>query len=127
MDFLNGASFANYSKSDKEDIAAYEMCFDTGTAPAVGYTQTLTAANVSSAPVQSAWALLQSQAAAGNNDLIGRGTINKQLTGLLYQPASGTYVSNTNAVYTQQQVQTFVEGGDTMSIMGVYPGTGTTQ
>jgi YVTN family beta-propeller protein len=127
LDFLNGASFANYSKSDKEDIAAYEMCFDTGTAPAVGYTQTLTPANVTSAPVQSAWALLQSQAAAGNNDLIGRGTINKQLTGLLYQPVSGTYISNTNAVYTQQQVQAFVAGGDTMSVMGVYPGTGTTQ
>jgi YVTN family beta-propeller protein len=124
---VSGPAFVNYSKAQKKDIAAYELCFDTGTAPAVGYTRTLTAANVTGAPIQSDWATLQSQAAAGNIDLIGRGTIQSQLHGLLYQPASGTYISDTNAAYTQTQLQGFVQAGDTISIMGVYPGTGTTQ
>jgi YVTN family beta-propeller protein len=125
--FFTGSSFKNYSATQKLDMAAYELCFDTGTAPAVGYTRTLTAANVTSAPIQSDWATLQSQAAAGNIDLIGRGTIQSQLHGLLYQPASGTYISDTNTTYTQTQLQGFVQAGDTISIMGVYPGTGTTQ
>jgi YVTN family beta-propeller protein len=125
--FFTGSSFKNYSATQKLDMSAYELCFDTGTAPAVGYTRTLTAANVTGAPIQSDWATLQSQAAAGNIDLIGRGTIQSQLHGLLYQPASGTYISDTNAAYTQTQLQGFVQAGDTISIMGVYPGTGTTQ
>jgi hypothetical protein len=125
--FFTGSSFKNYSATQKLDMSAYELCFDTGTAPAAGYTRTLTAANVTGAPIQSDWATLQSQAAAGNIDLIGRGTIQSQLHGLLYQPASGTYISDTNTTYTQTQLQGFVQAGDTISIMGVYPGTGTTQ
>jgi hypothetical protein len=108
-------------------MAAYELCFDTGTAPAVGYTRTLTAADVTSAPIQSDWATLQSRAAAGDIDLIGRGTIQSQLHGLLYQPTAGTYISDTKVVYTQAQLSGFVQAGDTITIMGVYPGTGTTQ
>jgi hypothetical protein len=122
-----GPAFKNYTNTERMDIAAYEMCFDTGTAPAVGYTRTLTAANVTSGPVQSDWATLQSQASKGNIDLIGRGTIQGQLHGLLYQPAGGTYISDTGTVYTQTQLQGYVQNdGDTISIMGVYPGTGTT-
>jgi YVTN family beta-propeller protein len=119
--------FAAYSKTQEKDMAAYELCFDTGTAPAVGYTRTLTAADVTSAPIQSDWATLQSRAAAGDIDLIGRGTIQSQLHGLLYQPTAGTYISDTNVVYTQAQLSGFVQAGDTITIMGVYPGTGTTQ
>ena len=34
-------------------------------------------------------------------------------------------ISDTNALYTQSQVQGFVLAGDTITMMGVYPGTGT--
>jgi DNA-binding beta-propeller fold protein YncE len=125
--FLNAQAFKNYTATEKTDIAAYSLCFDTGTAPAVGYTRTLTAANVTGPSVQQDWTTLQSQAGIGNIDLIGRGTIKGQVHGLLYQPtpAPGNYITDTGAVYTQAQLQSFITtNGDILSIMGVYPGTG---
>ena len=116
----------NYTSQQKTDIISYLLCFDTGTAPAVGYTITLTAANVIGQKQQMDWATLQSQAAAVNIDLIARGTIQGQISGLLYQPASKNYLSDKNALYTQSQLQAFIEGGDTLSFMGVSPGTGST-
>jgi hypothetical protein len=113
-----------YSAAQKNDIDAYTLCFDTGTAPAVGFALTLTAATVGGSSSQAAWATLQSQAGAGNIDLIARGTIQGQVHGLLYQPPASNYISDTNAVYTQAQLQTLITAGDTLSIMGVYPGTG---
>src|ERR1039457_3250696 len=45
-EFLSHKLFNGYTAAEKNDIAAYSLCFDTGTAPAVGYTLTLTAATV---------------------------------------------------------------------------------
>ncbi|MFN7994832.1 MAG: beta-propeller fold lactonase family protein [Bryobacteraceae bacterium] len=125
IDFFHISAFNSYTQQQKTDMGAYVTCFDTGTAPAVGYTRTIFAANVASPSVQSDWATLQSQAGLGNIDLIGRGTIQNQVHGLLYQPGSGTYLSDTNAVYTQSQLKVFIQNGDTLSFMGVAPGTGT--
>jgi DNA-binding beta-propeller fold protein YncE len=125
--FLGDPTFDQYTATDKSDIAAFLLCFDTGTAPAVGYTRTLTAANVTSSPVQSDWTTLRQQAVAGNIDLIGRGTLGGVLHGLLYQPASNNYISDAGVLYTQSALQTLVLAGDTLSIMGVYPGTGSAQ
>jgi len=126
VSFFKAPVFAGYTQTQVNDIAAFELCFDTGTAPAVGHTRTLLKSNVKSQPYQSDWMLLQSQALAGNIDLIGRGTIQGQVHGLLYQPATSNYLSDTGATYTQAELQAFVLAGDTLSIMGVYPGTGTT-
>jgi YVTN family beta-propeller protein len=122
--FLASALFSGYTAAQKTDIIAYSVCFDTGTAPAVGYTITLAAGTVANSGSQTAWTTLQSQASAGNIDLIGRGTINGQLHGLLYQPASNNYISDAGVVYTQAQLQAYINAGDTLSFMGVYPGTG---
>ena len=120
--FLSSPLFKTYTAVEKTDMIAYSLCFDTGTAPAVGYTITVTAAN--SATSATNWATLQSQASAGNIDLIVRGTIQGQVHGLLYQTASSNYVSDTGTVYTQAQLESFITAGDTLSFMGVYPGTG---
>jgi YVTN family beta-propeller protein len=122
--FLSSALFDGYTAAEKTDIIAYSVCFDTGTAPAVGYTITLTAATVANSTAQTNWTLLQSQASAGNIDLIARGTINSQIHGLLYQPSSNNYISDANVLYTQTQLQGLIAAGDTLSFMGVYPGTG---
>jgi len=106
LDFLALPVF-KYTAQQKIDMAAYMLCFDTGTAPAVGYTITLTAANVHDHQEQKDWGMLQSQAEAANIDLIGRGTIQGQVHGLLYQPGNAQYVSDTNAKYSQSQLQTF--------------------
>jgi DNA-binding beta-propeller fold protein YncE len=123
-DLLNIPLF-HYTAQEKTDLIAYLLCFDTGTAPAVGYTITLTAANVNDHQKQSDWATLQSQGSAANIDLIARGTVQAQVHGLLYRPSQSNYISDTNTLYTQAQLQTLIENGDTLSFMGVYPGTGT--
>jgi len=122
-DLLNLPLF-HYTSQQKTDLIAYLLCFDTGTAPAVGFTITLTAANVNGHKQQSDWATLQSQAGT-NIDLVARGTIQGQIHGLLYQASQNNYVSDTKTLYTQSQLQQLIENGDTLSFMGVYPGTGT--
>jgi len=123
--FLQAGNFTGYTETEKADMAAFLLCFDTGTAPAVGYTLTLTAANVLNS--LSGWTTLQARAAAGDIDLIARGTINGALHGLLYQPSSNQYITDTTGLgpFTQAQLQTLIQNGDTLSVMGVYPGSGT--
>jgi DNA-binding beta-propeller fold protein YncE len=122
--FFTAPSFSGYSATQKTDISAYCLTFDTGTAPAVGYTRTLTFVTLASA--QNDWNTLQLQAATNpaNIDLIARGTLNLVVHGLLYQPGSNNYISDTGALYTQSALQTLITNGDTLSVMGVYPGTG---
>jgi hypothetical protein len=122
--FFTGSAFVAYTAQQITDIYAYCLQFDTGTAPAVGFTRTLTSVVVNNATSQSEWTLLQNQAALGNIDLVARGTLNGQVHGLLYQPSTATYISDAGTLYTQTQLQTLILGGDTLSIMGVYPGTG---
>jgi DNA-binding beta-propeller fold protein YncE len=113
---------------DKEAIEAYELCFDTGTPPAVGYSRTLTAATVNTTQAQSDWSTLQSQASPPTSaiDLIANGTIQGQVQSLLYLPASGTYQTNTAGLgpFTQAQLTAFIVAGDTLTIMGVPSGSG---
>ncbi len=113
--------------ADKQAIEAFELCFDTGTAPAVGYSRTLTAGSVTGSAAQSDWSTLQSQAYAGNIDLIATGTVNGQVHALLYLTGSNTYESDTTGVgpFTQTQLTGFIQNGDTLTIMGVPPGSGT--
>jgi YVTN family beta-propeller protein len=124
-DFLGQKVFQTYSSQQKTDMAAYTLCFDTGTAPAVGFTITLTSSNVNNQTEQNYWATLQSQASASNIDLIARGTIQGRVTGLLYDPRRNTYDgSDRHQQYSQNELQNFIQNGDTLSFMGVYPGTG---
>jgi DNA-binding beta-propeller fold protein YncE len=125
LDLLD-ESFFHYTVQEKTDLIAYLLCFDTGTAPAVGFTITLTAANVNNLANQTDWTTLEGQALAGNSDLIARGTIQGQVHGLLYQPSESNYISDAGTIYTHAQLQAFIVAGDTLSFSGVYPGTGTT-
>jgi DNA-binding beta-propeller fold protein YncE len=109
----------------KADMEAYMLCFDTGTAPAVGYSRTLTSTTVNTAPAQSDWSTLQSQAGAGNIDLIANGTVQGQVQGLLYLTSTGTYQTSTGlGPFTQAQLTALILNGDTLTMMGVPPGSG---
>ena len=123
-----GPNFSSFSSSpaDKRAIEAFELCFDTGMPPAVGYSRTLTSATVGTSPAQSDWATLQSQAAAGNIDLIANGTVHGQVHGLLFQPANNIYQSDTPGLgpFTQGQLTAFIQAGDTLTIMGAPFGSG---
>ncbi len=126
--FLSGPEFPLIRDNDplKANLEAYLLSFDTGTAPAVGYSRTLTSTSVATSPVQRDWNTLQSQASAENIDLIANGTIHGQIHGLLYQPSTNNYETDTTGLgpFTQGQLIFFVQKGDTLTIMGVPPGSG---
>jgi YVTN family beta-propeller protein len=126
--FLSRPVFTLIRSNDviKNNLAAFVQCFDTGTAPAVGYARTVTPANVGSAAISNDWALLESQAALTNIDLVVKGTFGAVRHGFLYQPALHTYLPDTTklSAFTHTQLVTSIQGGDTLTIIGVPPGSG---
>jgi YVTN family beta-propeller protein len=129
FDFLSRPFFSLLSSDTarKNNLNAFVQCFDTGMAPAVGYTRTLASSNVTSPDIVSDWTLLESQAIAGTNiDLIVKGTIDGRRHGLLFQPGSNLYMlDSTNlAKLTRSELERKLLAGDKLTIMGVPPGSG---
>jgi DNA-binding beta-propeller fold protein YncE len=128
FNFLGGQEFPLFRNNDqvKANLEAYLLSFDTGMAPAVGYSRTLTSTTVMTSPAQSDWNTLQSQAVAANIDLIAQGTIQGQIHGLLYLPATNNYETDMTGLgpFTQAQLTSFIQAGDTLTMMGVPPGSG---
>jgi YVTN family beta-propeller protein len=118
-------SFAN-DTTRKQNLAAFVASIDTGTAPSVGFSMTLNAARIGSAFVQSDWNILESQAALGNCDLILKGTLQGTARGLKYDPANQRYLADKSTLppFTRTQLQSFIASGDTLTLMGVPPGSG---
>ena len=126
----NNNSAANTVKSN---LVALLMCFDTGTAPAVGYARTITPVNVNTASVSNDWSLLERQATvrfqdpfilAGtitNISLIAKGTIDGQRRSLSYRPTTSDYVTDKTGVgpFTHAELVARITKGDTLSVMGV--------
>jgi YVTN family beta-propeller protein len=124
--FLGGPQF-QLNSTQKANLDAYIQCFDTGTAPAAGYSVTLSSSFLGVTSRMNDWNTLQSQARTGNVDLIAKGTISGQLHGLLYQPSTGMYASDKTGLgpFSQAQLTALLGGSDVLTFMGVYPGTGT--
>jgi hypothetical protein len=104
------------------------MCLDTGVAPAVGYSRTLTLANVNTPGVNNDWNLLESQAAMLTNiELVVKGTIDGRQRGFVFQPAQNNYRADTTnlAPMTRAALRDKVLAGDTLTILGMPPGAGT--
>jgi YVTN family beta-propeller protein len=110
----------------KRNLDAFVQCFDTGTAPAVGYTRSVSLANVGASEVTQDWDLLESQVAATNIDLIVKGTIDGRSHGLIYDPASNLYRADQSSLgpFTREELVAKVQAGDVLNLMGVAPGTG---
>jgi YVTN family beta-propeller protein len=127
--FLSRDVFGTFANDTvrKRNLDAFVQCFDTGTAPAVGFARTLTAANIDSGSHPADWNLLEGQATQGNVNLVVKGTIAGQFRSFVYQPGSGSYRSDTTNLpaMTRGQLRTNVLAGDTLTIMGAAPGTGT--
>ncbi len=117
--------FAN-NTTIKNNLEAFVLCFDTGTAPAVGYTRTVTASNVNVSVVRGDWTLLERQAASNSVQVIVKGTIDGRVHGLLYDRLGNTYFpdSTNMPAMTRAQLEAKISAGDTLTVMGVPPGTG---
>jgi YVTN family beta-propeller protein len=75
FDFLHFPRFSFVDDNQRHDMEAYLMSFDTGTAPAVGYQLTFDGTNNDDATAISRMDTLETQAAAGNCDLIAKGRV----------------------------------------------------
>lgn len=127
--FLSRPVFGPLSTNtvQQQNLGAFVQCIDTGMAPAVGYSRTVTPANVGDGNVAADWSLLEGQADLGNVDLIGKGTVNGIHCGLVYQSGSTNYLSDRIGLgpFTRTDLETAVTGGDTLTLMGVPVGSGT--
>lgn len=127
--FLSQPVFDNFANNAtiKSNLQAFVLCLDTGTAPAVGYTRTARAENVSTAAISNDWSLLEAQAAVLTNiNLIVKGTIDGVRHGLLYQPGTDNYKPDTTntTTFTRAQLVVKILAGDTLTLTGVPPGAG---
>ncbi len=129
--FLSQPVFQSFSTDSvrKANLNAFLMCFDTGTAPAVGYSRSLRSANIADAAAVGDWSVLEQQATIGNINLIAKGSLGGQVRGLLYRPATNDYASDKSGVgpFTHQQLIGMLQAGptDILTVMGVPPGSGT--
>jgi len=127
--FLSRPVFGSLSTDTlrKQNLGAFVQCLDTGMAPAVGYSRTVTPANVGDGDVVTDWSLLEGQADLGNVDLIGKGTVNGIHCGLVYQPGSTNYLTDRVGMgpFSRTDLEAAVTGGDTVTLMGVPVGSGT--
>jgi hypothetical protein len=128
FEFLSRPFFGDLATNavDKANLSAYLQAFDTGTAPAVGYTRTIAPANADDGEVINDWRLLEVQSARGNIDLIVNGTIDGKVRGLLYRPSSNDYVADRTGLgpFIRAELLAKIAAGDTLSLMGVPPGSG---
>lgn len=111
---------------DKNNLEAYMLCFDTGVAPAVGQTRTLTAQTVHDAELNEDLSTMINQTGRGSMDLIAKGVIDGRLTGLLYRAKTQDFQVDKIGVgpFTQEELAAKIAAGGTLSFMGVVPGTG---
>jgi YVTN family beta-propeller protein len=108
------------------NMRAFFSCFDTGTAPAVGATRTVTSANATNAALVANVTTLRARAAAGDCDLVGKGQIDGASMGLLYRPATSDFQSDKAGFgpYTWSALQARALAGAVFSLMGAPPGSG---
>ena len=103
------------------------LSFDTGTAPAVGYTITLTAGQRADARCKRDWTTLQQQAWRATSTWSSRARVNGQVRGLSYRPFFDDYVVDFLPVSRPSFVYAFaglIQRGDTLTVMGVPPREG---
>ncbi len=128
FDFLSRPFFGDIATDPyaQAHLNAFLLTFDTGTAPAVGYTRTIGPTRVGDDEIAADWRVLEGQAAVGHIDLIAKGTIDGKIRGLLYRPGLDDYVTDRTGVgpFTQAQLWNKIAAGDILTVMGVPPGSG---
>ena len=119
----------NLNKTQElRDMTAFLMCFDTGTAPAVGRSITFDHARKSASAVTAEFVLLESRSTllSGDCDLVLRGKIGGTSRSFRYLPSSNRYISDRagETPLTRAALLALIQAGDSATLMGVLPGNG---
>ena len=123
VSFLTNPVFGTFQNdvTRKANLNAFVQCFDTGTAPMVGYSRTGSVAAMSAD-----WTTLQSQAAvAGTGDLIVHGFVDGSRHTFRFRPATSDYASDEPGYgpFTRAQLEAKINAGAVLTILGVPSGT----
>lgn len=119
LDALIGNDFA--------DVTAFLMCFETGTAPAVGFSRTLTLANAGDASIGAELTTLEAQARGTNVcDVVVRGRVAGQWRQFHYDKALQLYRSDRAAESprTRTELLALLGAEDALTFLGTLPGDG---
>jgi YVTN family beta-propeller protein len=119
LDELTGQDFA--------DVTAFLMCFDTGVAPAVGFSRTITMANRADATLMNELATLEAQARGANVcDLVLRGRVGGQWRQFFYDKALQLYRTDraSDSPLSREQLLALLGPDDALTFLGTLPGTG---
>jgi hypothetical protein len=128
FNFLSRPVFGTFANNTtiKNNLEAFVLCFDTGSAPAVGYARTISASNVTSLAVTRDWLLLERQAVSNNVQVTVKGTIDGRTRGFLYDAVRNRYYPDTTNMpaMTRAELEAKITAGDMLTVMGVPPGSG---
>ena len=124
FDFLRAAVFT-LNDTQRRDLEAFVLAFDSGTAPAVGLQVTLNADNRNDQTTLNRVSLLTAQVAEGNCDLIVKGFYQNR-------PRGFRYIGNNQFQTDRQgeanlsltQLLSGIAQGQELTFSGVVPGTG---
>ncbi len=119
LDELGGQDFA--------DVTAYVRSFDTGTAPAVGWNRTVSAATKASAALDAELTVLEAQARGTNTcDLVAHGRVGGSARQFRYDAATQRYRPDraAEAPMTRAGLLAALGADDALTFLGVLPGDG---
>lgn len=121
LTFLSRPGFGSFASDTtrKRNLSAFIQCFDTGTAPVVGYTRTVRAATLAASAAD--WSVLEAQAVASASDLVVRLLENGTRRGFVYRPSTNDYLGDQAALapLTRTALEAKITAGATATIMGV--------
>ncbi|MDB6069315.1 MAG: hypothetical protein JWL81_486 [Verrucomicrobiales bacterium] len=113
------------------DLRAFLQAFDTGTAPTVGYSRTVTGFPASGSPAESDIIALEARASTPVNvpdcDLAVTGTLAGRTRRFVWDRGLGRYLSDRSleAPLTRSVLLASMESGDALTFSGTLPGLGT--
>jgi DNA-binding beta-propeller fold protein YncE len=119
---LSGLSTAQ----DTLDLTAFMLAFANDTAPVVGRSITITAANATRSETIAELALLEGRSGALAGDLVARGTIGGKLQSYVYDSPSGTYIPDTEtaAPLARAALLASISPDDALTFVGTRRGEG---
>lgn len=118
LDGLTGSQF--------QDVAAYALCFETGTAPVVGRSITLTTTNRLSPASVAELSLLESQSRlAGVSEVVAQGSLGGTLVNLHFDPVASRYRADTaGSGWSREELLASLGSDDSLTALALPAGNG---